>query len=144
MTKYITYLSKTEEVMEIKPLNHGLFTSVPELKDTCFYLWGWSKSDLFCKCTKPFLKLKNDQSENNKSVGWSKVKRNDCRNLETKKKKRKMERKAGNEIVVCYLGLSRLLILTYLLKSKAWFSYVRKIPDDRGFFCFPTVPDFVY
>ena len=69
MTKYITYLSKTEEVMAIKPLNHGLFTSVPELKDTCFYLWGWSKSDLFCKCTKPSLKLKNDQSENNKSVG---------------------------------------------------------------------------
>ena len=26
--------------------------------------------------------------------------------------------------------------------SKAWFSYVGKIPDDRGFYCFPTVPDF--
>ena len=26
--------------------------------------------------------------------------------------------------------------------TKAWFSYVGKIPDDRGFYCFPTVPDF--
>ena len=25
---------------------------------------------------------------------------------------------------------------------KAWFSYVGTIPDDRGFYCFPTVPDF--
>ena len=25
---------------------------------------------------------------------------------------------------------------------KAWFSYVWKIQDDRGFCCFPTVPDF--
>ena len=25
--------------------------------------------------------------------------------------------------------------------SLAWFSYVGKIPDDRGFYCFPTVPD---
>ena len=28
-----------------------------------------------------------------------------------------------------------------LVYSKAWFSYVGKIPDDRGFYCFPTVPD---
>ena len=26
---------------------------------------------------------------------------------------------------------------------KAWFSYVGKIPDGLGFYCFPTVPDFV-
>ena len=26
--------------------------------------------------------------------------------------------------------------------NKAWFSYVGKIPDDLGFHCFPTVPDF--
>ena len=26
--------------------------------------------------------------------------------------------------------------------AKAWFSYVGKIPDDRGVYCFPTVPDF--
>ena len=25
--------------------------------------------------------------------------------------------------------------------SLAWFSYVGKIPDDRGFYCYPTVPD---
>ena len=25
---------------------------------------------------------------------------------------------------------------------KAWFSYVGKIPDGLGFYCFPTVPDF--
>ena len=25
---------------------------------------------------------------------------------------------------------------------KAWFSYVGTIPDDGGFYCFPTVPDF--
>jgi len=25
---------------------------------------------------------------------------------------------------------------------KAWFSYVGKIPDDRRFYCFQTVPDF--
>ena len=24
----------------------------------------------------------------------------------------------------------------------AWFSYVGKIPDDRGFYYFPTLPDF--
>ena len=29
-----------------------------------------------------------------------------------------------------------------ILWGKAWFSYVGKIPDDRGFYCFPTVPDF--
>ena len=27
-----------------------------------------------------------------------------------------------------------------ILKVSAWFSYVRKIPDDRGVYCFPTVP----
>ena len=27
-------------------------------------------------------------------------------------------------------------------KAKAWFSYVGKIPDDRGFFFLLTVPDF--
>ena len=26
--------------------------------------------------------------------------------------------------------------------TKAWFSYVGKIPDDRGFYCFLTVPEF--
>ena len=26
--------------------------------------------------------------------------------------------------------------------TKAWFSYVGKIPDGLGFHCFPTVPDF--
>ena len=26
--------------------------------------------------------------------------------------------------------------------GKGWFSYIGKIPDDRGFHCFPTVPDF--
>ena len=26
--------------------------------------------------------------------------------------------------------------------SKAWFSYVGKIPDGLGFYCFLTVPDF--
>ena len=29
-----------------------------------------------------------------------------------------------------------------LYMSKAWFSYVGKIPDGRGFYCFPTIPDF--
>ena len=28
------------------------------------------------------------------------------------------------------------------MQSKAYFSYVGEIPDDRGFRCFPTVPDF--
>ena len=28
------------------------------------------------------------------------------------------------------------------LFTKAWFSYVGKIPDDLKFYCFPTVPDF--
>ena len=27
-------------------------------------------------------------------------------------------------------------------ETKAWFSYVGKIPDDRGFYFFPTIPDF--
>ena len=26
--------------------------------------------------------------------------------------------------------------------DKAWFSYVGKIPDDRGFYLLPTIPDF--
>ena len=26
--------------------------------------------------------------------------------------------------------------------TRAWFSYVGKIPDDRGFYCFLTVPEF--
>ena len=26
--------------------------------------------------------------------------------------------------------------------SQAWFSYVGKIPGDRGFYFFPTMPDF--
>jgi len=29
-----------------------------------------------------------------------------------------------------------------LLTTKAWFSYVRKIPDDQGFYFLPTIPDF--
>ena len=28
------------------------------------------------------------------------------------------------------------------VQPKAWFSYVGKIPDDRRFYCFPTIPDF--
>ena len=28
------------------------------------------------------------------------------------------------------------------LSAKAWFSYVGKIPDDRGFYFLPTIPDF--
>ena len=28
------------------------------------------------------------------------------------------------------------------MEAKAWFSYVGKIPDDRKFYCSPTVPDF--
>ena len=26
--------------------------------------------------------------------------------------------------------------------TKGWFSYVGKFPDDLGFHCFPTYPDF--
>jgi len=26
---------------------------------------------------------------------------------------------------------------------KAWFSYVRKIPDNQGFYFLPIIPDFV-
>ena len=27
-------------------------------------------------------------------------------------------------------------------ETKAWFSYIGKIPDDRGFYFVPTIPDF--
>ena len=33
-------------------------------------------------------------------------------------------------------------VCTMLCKVKAWFSYVGKIPDDRGFYFFPTIRDF--
>jgi len=32
--------------------------------------------------------------------------------------------------------------LVYSRGLKAWFSYVRNIPDSLGFYGFPTVPDF--
>ena len=32
--------------------------------------------------------------------------------------------------------------LSQILPTKAWFSYVGKIPDDRGFSFLRTIPDF--
>ena len=32
--------------------------------------------------------------------------------------------------------------LDFLQEHRAWFSYVGKIPDDRGFNFLPTIPDF--
>ena len=38
---------------------------------------------------------------------------------------------------------SKLLIAYYFVcVAKAWFSYVRKIPDDQGFYFLATIPDF--
>ena len=38
--------------------------------------------------------------------------------------------------------ISSRTVNSQIYQIKAWFSYVGKIPDDRGFCCFPTVPDF--
>ena len=97
MTKYITYLSKTEEVLEIKPLNtrslhiccgaigQCVTHSCGDWGEEC-QLYGCGVSQICAaQCTKPSLKLNNDQSENDKSGGLSKAKWTDCETLETQK-----------------------------------------------------------
>ena len=75
MTKYITYLSKTEEVLEIKPLNTRslhiccVTHSRGDWGEEC-QLYGFGVSQICAaQCNKPSLKLNNDQTENDKSGG---------------------------------------------------------------------------
>ena len=37
-----------------------------------------------------------------------------------------------------------MMLLSVVREFKTWFSYVRKIPGDRGFYFLLTVPDFAY
>ena len=37
-----------------------------------------------------------------------------------------------------------MMLLSVVRELKTWFSYVRKIPGDRGFYFLLTVPDFAY
>ena len=82
MTKYITYLSKAEVVLEIKLLNTRSLHICSGAKRQCvthFYLWGlgggmsaasvWLSQICDAQCTKRSLKLNNDQSENYTSGG---------------------------------------------------------------------------
>jgi len=39
-------------------------------------------------------------------------------------------------------GHNKRVAVTRAGASKAWFSYVGKIPDNRGFYFLPTIPDF--
>ena len=44
-------------------------------------------------------------------------------------------------LVQCY-AFSSFPAFHVLRVSLAWFSHVGKIPDDRGFYFLPTIPDF--